>query len=77
MTFWGHRVRLEQRGGLLGDPRTVLVERQAFHVLPAGLGARTAMRARIAPDLDGSIRGRERLDSGAALHELLEDIGAF
>ena len=71
------RVRLEERGGLLGDAWTVLVQRQAFDVLPAGLGARTAVRARIAPDLDGSVRGRERLESGAALHELLEDIGAL
>ena len=67
----GARVGAEERDGLLGHPRRFALEAEGFDVLPAGLCAPAAVCARIAPDLVRAVCGRERVEPGAALDELL------
>ena len=62
---------------LLAHARRLALEPERVEVLPACLGARAAVRARIAPDLEGAVAGGERVDPAAALDELLLDRGAL
>ena len=71
------RVGAQQCGGLLGDARRLALERQRFDVLPAGLGARAAVGARVAADLRDAVAYCHRVDAAAALHRLLLDRGAI
>src|SRR5207248_4647594 len=56
---------------LLGHARRLALEPERLHVLPAGLRAPAAVRARVAADLGHAVRGRDGVDPGAALDELL------
>jgi hypothetical protein len=67
----------QERSRLLGDALSVAREVEALDVLPAGLGARAAVRARIASDLDAALADGERVDPSSALDELLGDVCSF
>src|SRR4029079_17381437 len=71
------RVGAEERGGFLAYSRCVAWEVEPFDVLPAGLCAGAAVRARIASDLHLAVADGERVDPASALHELLVDVGTF
>ena len=52
------RRRAQERGRLLADARRLALEAERLDVLPAGLGARAAVRARVAADLRRPRRAR-------------------
>ena len=72
----GALVGAEERGRLLGDARRLPLEPERLDVLPAGLRARPDVRARVAARLEQPVADRHRVDSAAALDELLLDLGA-
>src|SRR4051794_20750616 len=69
--------RLEQSRGLLAHARRLGREPESDYELPPGLRAQPAERARIAALLREPVADRGGVDAGAALDQLLLDIGAF
>ncbi len=68
-------VRGQQRFCLLGDPRRLRGEIEAFDVLPAALRARPDVGAGIAPQLEHAVANGRAVDPAAALDQLLLDVG--
>src|SRR6266542_1395698 len=66
---------LEQRRRLLAHTGRLPLERETLDILPARLGARADVRARVAADLVQAIPHGDRVDSSAALDQLLLDLG--
>ena len=56
--------------------RRLLREPERLDVLPAALRARAAERARVAALLEEPVAGRDRVEAGAALDDVLLDVGA-
>ncbi len=70
-------VGTKQSRSLLGDPRSFSIQAQLLDELPAGLRARAAVCARVAPDLNEAVADRGGVDPTTALEELLEEVAAL
>ena len=73
MRLGGALVGAQERRGLLADARRLPLEPERLDVLPAGLRARAAVRARVAAQLDDPVARRDRVDPAAGLEQLLLD----